>query len=131
MTHAKPSPFKTSVFAAILVTAGLMLSAPASADGIGNEARDLVHASSQALYAGNIDLGIRLSQEALDYGLDAADQVLAAANLCVGHAVKGETAAAIGYCHVAAGEPRDTWSIYTARARVKYVKRAFENSQSR
>ena len=130
MTHAKPSPFRTSMFAAILVAAGLMLSVPASADGIGNEARDLVHASRQALYAGNIDLGIELSQQALDYGLGAADQILAATNLCIGHAVKGDTATAIGYCQTATGEPRDAWSIYTARARVKYVKRAFENSLS-
>lgn len=131
MTHARPSPFRTSLFAAILVAAGLMLSLPASADGIGNEARDLVDAGRQALYAGNIDLGIELSQQALDHGLGATDQVLAATNLCIGHAVRGETAAAIAYCHVAAGEPRDAWSIYTARARVKYIKHAFENSLPR
>lgn len=115
--------------AAILVIgAGLATAAPASADDAAVIAPAPLEMARDALYAGDMDSGIALSLEALDTGLSPSEARLAINNLCIGYAVKGATEQAIDYCDRAVGASGDTWKIYNSRARVRFVKRAFEKS---
>ena len=121
------SPTKlSSILTALAVAIALFAAAPATADDIGSP--NLVQTARAALYAGDIDRGIALSEKALELALTPAQEHLAVNNLCVGYAVKGASAKAIDFCDRAVGADRGTWDIYTARSRVDFVKRAFEQA---
>ncbi|MFQ5534909.1 MAG: hypothetical protein ACE5EM_08840 [Sphingomonadales bacterium] len=116
-----------SLAGALVVGLGLFAATPAAAGDIGGPAPSLVQSARTALYAGDIDRGIELSEKALNKKLPAEERRLAVNNLCVGHAVKDEIKQAREYCDQAMGKPSLAWRFYNSRARVKSVKRAFED----
>jgi tetratricopeptide (TPR) repeat protein len=76
---------------------------------------------ADALLAGDVDEGIRLTLMGLEFARSARERQTAKSNLCAGYLMLREYDTALAYCNEVLGENDGHWRAYSNRALI-YVK---------
>ena len=71
---------------------------------------------AEALLAGRIEEGIRLTHLGLDAALGRRERQAGLSNLCAGYVLSGRYETALGYCNEALAEDEDNWRALCNRA---------------
>jgi tetratricopeptide (TPR) repeat protein len=88
----------------------------------------LLHDGAQALEAGRIDLGIRLTLEGLKLSASPRDAAAGHANLCAGYAQLARWDEALAHCNTSITLDRENWRAFNNRAAVFSARGLFDEA---
>jgi tetratricopeptide (TPR) repeat protein len=80
-----------------------------------------LHDGANALKAGDVEEGIRLTIIGLQQSVNARNRQAGKSNLCAGYLMLGQLDTALGYCNEVLDENDEHWRAYSNRALI-YVK---------
>lgn len=80
-----------------------------------------LHDGAQALLAGRIEEGVRLTHEGLEQAVGWREEEAALSNLCAGYVMQEQFDVAMKYCNLVLRRNENNWRAYNNRA-VIYIK---------